>query len=116
MTWTKWSMLLYALAMIGMGIHGTVVAHEWMSLIGGGGMGLIVLVGFFMALKMPIPRAGYIVAIVVALGGIGMFLPKYLGPKGVFYPHLVIVLLSVALIACLGGGHMAAMAAKKKEG
>lgn len=113
MTWVRWSMLLYALAMIGMGIHGTIKAGEWMSLAGGGGMGVVVLVGLFMSLKMPNPRAGYVLSILVAHGGIGMFLPKYLGESGKAYPHLVIVVLSVSLILCLLGGHLAATAAKK---
>lgn len=115
MTTAKWAMLVYGLAMIAMGIHGTVVAHEWMSLAGGGGMGLVVLVALFMSLKMASPRAGYILAALVALGGIGMFLPKYLGANGKAYPHLVLVVLSVLLIVVLIGGHLFAMMAMKKS-
>lgn len=115
MTWVKWAMLLYALAMIGMGVHGTVKAGEWMSLAGGGGIGFVVLIGLWLSLVRSNPRAGYILAVVVSFAAAGMFLPKYLGPNGKLYPHLVIAVLSFANIACLVGGHLAAMAAKNKE-
>ena len=114
MTTAKLAMLVYGLAMIAMGVHGTVVAHEWMSLAGGGGMGLVVLLALFMSLKMASPRAGYILAALVALAGIGMFLPKYLRVDGKPYPHLVIVVLSALLVLFLFGGHLGAVLAKKR--
>ena len=108
MTVAKWAMLVYALAMIGMGIHGTVSAGEWMSLAGGGGMGVLVLVGLWMSLKMSSPRWGYILALVVALGALGMYIPKLMKGTADAYPGGTIVGLSVVLILVLLGGHFAA--------
>lgn len=101
-------MVVYALAMIGMGLHGTLKAGEYASLAGGGGIGVMVLVGLWMSLKMASPRWGYILALVVSVGASGMFIPKYLGENGKAYPHLVIVVLSVVHIACLLRGHFSA--------
>lgn len=115
MTWVKWAMLVYALAMISMGVHGYVGSQSVASLAGGGGLGALVLIGLWMSLKMATPRAGYILASVVCLLAIGRFLPAYLGENGKLYPHLVIVVLSLSTIACLLGGHFAAQAAKKKS-
>ena len=114
MTWVRWVMFSYAVAMIAMGLHGTLKAGEIMSLAGGGGIGVIVLVGLWMSLKMASPRWGYILALIVSLGAAGMFLPKFMGESGKLYPHLVIVLLSVLNVVCLLAGHLSAIAAKKK--
>lgn len=115
MTTAKWAMLLYAIAMIGMGIHGTVSAGEWMSLAGGGGMGVIVLIGLAMALKMKTPRWGYILALVVAVGSLGMYVPKLMKGTADAYPGGTIVGLSVLLILFLLGGHFAAKSLRTSE-
>jgi uncharacterized membrane protein (UPF0136 family) len=107
MTTARWAMLVYGLAMIGMGIHGTVKAGEWMSLAGGGGLGLLVLVGLWMSLKMKTPRWGYILAILMGLAALGKFLPSYLKTRDP-YPDLVVVVLSVLLILVLALGHFMA--------
>lgn len=86
-----------------------------MSLAGGGGIGVVVLIGLWMSLKMASPRAGYILALVVSVAAAGMFLPKYLGENGKAYPHLVIAVLSFVNIASLLGGHLMSMAEKNKS-
>lgn len=112
MTWTRWSMVVYAVAMVALGLVGTLKANEIMSLVGGGGAGLVVLGCMFWSLKNP--RPGYIVALVVGLAVGVQFFMKF-SKSGLVYPHLLIALLNVALIVCLLGGHMLSMAAKKRE-
>ena len=105
-------MVVYAVAMIALGLIGTLKANEIMSLVGGGGAGLVVLGCMFWSLKNP--RPAYIVALLVGLAVGLQFLMKF-GKSQLVYPHLVIALLNVALIICLLGGHMLSMAAKKKS-
>ena len=109
MTTAKQAMLLYGLAMIGMGIHGYIGSQSVMSLIGGGALGLLVLVGLWMSLKMKTPRWGYILALLMAAAASGRFLPSDLKSRDP-YPALVIVILSAVLIGVLLLGHFAARA------
>ena len=99
-------MLVYGLAMIGMGIDGFLRAGSAMSLYGGGALGLLVLVGLLMSLKMKSPRWGYILAAVMGLAALGRFLPSYFKTNDP-YPALVIVILSALLLGVLVGGHLA---------
>lgn len=112
MTWTRWSMVVYAVAMIALGLIGTLKANEIMSLVGGGGAGALVLIFMFVSLKNP--RAGYIPALLVGLAVGAQFFMKF-SKSGLVYPHLIIALLNVALIVCLLGGHILSMAAKKRQ-
>ena len=111
MTTARWAMLVYGLAMIGMGLDGYIRAGSAMSLYGGGALGLLVLVGLWMTMKMKTPRWGYILAVVMGLAALGRFLPSYLKSKDA-YPALVIVVLSALLIVVLVGGHLASMSKK----
>ncbi len=104
-------MLVYGLAMIGMGLDGFIRANSLMSLYGGGALGLLVLVGLMMSIRMKTPRWGYILAVVMGLAALGRFLPSYLKTRDA-YPALVIVVLSVLLIVVLVGGHLASMSKK----
>lgn len=105
-------MVAYAVAMIALGLVGSLKANEIMSLVGGGGAGLVVLACMFWSLKKP--RPAYIVALLVGLAVGGQFVMKF-SKSGLVYPHLVIALLNAALVVCLLGGHLMAMAAKKRE-
>lgn len=107
MTTAKWAMLVYGLAMIGMGLDGFLRAGSPMSLVGGGAIGLLVLVGLAMSLKMQIPRWGYILAVLMALVALGRFVPSYLKTRDP-YPALVAIVLSVLLIVVLARGHVGA--------
>ena len=113
MTWVKWAMVVYGVAMIGMGIHGYVGSGSPASLAGGGGAGALVLFFAWLSVKMSTPRVGYILATLVCLGMLGMFIPKY-SDSGKIYPHLTIVVLSALTAVCLVGGHLIAKLAKKK--
>ena len=107
MTWVKWVMVFYGVAMIAMGIHGYIGSGSPASLAGGGGAGALVLVAVVLSLKMATPRVGYILASVVSLGMVGMFIPKFL-KSGLLYPHLTIALISLATVICLVTGHITA--------
>ncbi len=112
MTTAKWAMLVYGLAMIGMGLDGFFRADSPQSLYGGGGMGAVVLVAYWMTMVMKSPRWGYILALLVALGGLGMFVPKLMKGTADAYPGVVIVVLSALLIVVLVGEHVATMSKK----
>ena len=105
MTFAKWAMVVYGVAMIGMGIHGYVGSGSVMSLAGGGGAGALVLLFAWLSVKMSTPRVGYILATLVCLGMLGMFIPRY-SESGDLYPHLAIVVLSGLTALCLVGGHV----------
>jgi uncharacterized membrane protein (UPF0136 family) len=105
MTTAKWAMLAFGLAMIGMGLDGYVRAGSPESLYGGGGMGAAVLLALVLSLKMRSPRWGYILALIVALGGLGMFVPKLLKGTADAYPGGVTVALCAVLIVVLLAGH-----------
>jgi uncharacterized membrane protein (UPF0136 family) len=111
MTTARWAMLVYGLAMIGMGLDGFIRAGSAMSLYGGGALGLLVLVGLWMSTTMKTPRWGYILAVVMGLAALGRFLPTYIKNQDP-YPALVVVVLSVVLIVVLIGGHVATMSKK----
>lgn len=115
MTFAKWAMVIYGVAMIGMGVHGFVGSGSVPSLAGGGGAGALVLFFAWLSVKMSTPRVGYILATLVCLGMLGMFIPKYSDPdSGKIYPHLTIVVLSALTAVSLVGGHLLARMAKKK--
>lgn len=114
MTWVKWVMLLYGVAMIAMGLHGYIGSGSVGSLAGGGGAGAIVLVAVVLSLKMATPRVGYILASLVSLGMVGMFAPKFAN-SGLVYPHLTIAVISGLTVLSLVGGHIMAKKAKNSE-
>lgn len=112
MTWVKWVMVVYGVAMIAMGVHGFIGSDSIASLAGGGGAGAIVLVAVVLSLKMATPRLGYILASLVSLGMVGMFIPKF-AKSGLVYPHLAIVVISALTVLSLVGGHLMKMQEKK---
>jgi uncharacterized membrane protein (UPF0136 family) len=111
MTVARWAMLVYGLAMIGMGLDGYLRAGSPMSLYGGGGLGAVVLIALWMSMSMKTPRWGYILGVLMAVAALGRFLPSYLKARDP-YPALVIVVLSAALVVVLIGGHFAAQHTK----
>lgn len=118
MTFVKWSMLAYGLAMIAMGVQSYFFPHEGgkpspISLIAAGSIGILVIV--MMVLSFKKPRPAYIATIVFSLLPIGQFLPKLLKGEGGFYPQGLGVSLSLAMIAILVSGHLVAMKRKKSE-
>lgn len=110
MTWVKWVLIIYGLAMIGLGLEAYLSKDSLPSLMGGGGAGVLVLIATGLSFKWP--RVGYILALLVCLGITGRFLPKFLKDGDVF-PSLVIVILSLLTAACLLAGHVMAQKAKK---
>jgi uncharacterized membrane protein (UPF0136 family) len=113
MTPAKAAILVYALANIGMGLHGGLgPAQSPESLMGGVGAGVILLIAFALTMKLKTPRAGYITALVIAVALLGRFTPDLIELQKP-YPHGVQVLLGVAVIVILLGGHLATMKAKK---
>lgn len=119
MNFVRWSMLVYGLALIAMGVQSFFFPHDGgkpsvISLIAAGGMGVIMLLLTLFASKAANPRFLYIGAIVVALLTSSRFVMTGLSKGVTFYPGGLTILLSFALIAILGMGHMSAMK-KRKE-
>lgn len=117
MTFVKWSMVVYGLALIGMGIQAYFFPHDGgkpssVSLLAAGGSGALVL--FLTWLSFNHPRPSYIITIFVALLIAGRFLAN-VGKGLPFYPAIVSIVLSFALIAILLSGHLIAMSQKKKQ-
>lgn len=108
MTTAKWAMLVFGVAMVAMGLDGFFRANSPQSLYGGGGMGAVVLLALVMSLVMKSPRWGYILALLVAIGGLGMFVPKLMKGEADAYPGGVTVALSALLIVVLIAGHFSA--------
>lgn len=112
MTWTRWCMVAYAVIMIVLGLYATIVHGELMSLIGGGGAGVIVLGMMFWSLKNP--RPAYIISLVIGVALAIQFTGKYLKSHQL-YPHGLIVALNLLLVLALLGGHLLAMSAKTRQ-
>ena len=113
-TLPKIGLVLYGLLLLFMGIQSYFFPTgdpSLVSLIAAGGTGVLVIIAFFVSLKKP--RIGYIIGLIVALLTLGRFLPVYFENQSP-YPELTAVIASALLIAVLVGGHLAAMAAKKK--
>lgn len=105
-------LVIYFLAMSGMGLEAYFAKGSTMSL-SGVLLGVLMLVSLFVWKNNP--RGGRIMSLVV--GVLGLF-PVFLAlKKGTFalYPHAIILGLSVLAIALLGGGHMMASKTKKEE-
>jgi peptidoglycan/LPS O-acetylase OafA/YrhL len=119
MNFVRWSMLVYGLALIAMGVQSFFFPFDGgkpsiISLVAAGGMGVIMLLLTFFANKAVNPRFFYIGAIVVALLTSSRFVMTGLSKGITFYPGGLTVVLSVTLIAILGLGHLSAMK-KRKE-
>lgn len=104
-------MVIYAVAMIGLGAYATIVHGEIASLLGGGGSGAIVLGMMFWSLKSP--RPAYIISLLIGVAVAGQFIMKF-SKSHQIYPHGIIVGLNIFLILALLGGHLLAMGAKKQ--
>jgi len=112
-------MLVYGLCLIAMGVQsyffplpGSKVSP--ISLIAAGGMGCVALGFTYWATKAKNPRGAYIAMIVLALLVPGRFIGNMAkGDAVAFYPGMLTIILSVAMILILGMGHM--MARKKKR-
>lgn len=105
MNWVRWALVVYGIALIGIGAHGYFgpgASRE--SLIAGGAAGLLVLLG--VALSTKFFRWGYILVALIALGMLGRFVPDAL--EGHAYPAMTVVALSVLAIVVMAVGHITA--------
>lgn len=103
MKWLSGVVVVYGLFCIGAGVEAYLAKNSLPSLLGGGGIGLLALIGAFVATKNgPI---GFGIAAVAALAALGRFLPAYLKTQSV-WPALVMVLASSVVLACLIAGHL----------
>lgn len=105
-------MVAWALLMIGMGAEAFFAKGSTVSLLAGGGAGVLMLVCVWLTGSRP--RIGYIGASVVSLAIVGRFLPVYL-KSGTVYPALVATLASIALFVALVLGHLLAVRKRKME-
>ena len=111
-------MLVFGLLLIWMGVDAYFLVEpdenpSIASLLAAGGLGAIVLVALFLTFKMKTPRTGYIITIVVCLLVIGRFAGKTF--EGQLYPAMTAFISAIVTAACLLGGHLTAMKAKKAE-
>lgn len=117
----RWSMLVYGLCLIAMGVQSFFFPHEGgkpsiISLIAAGGMGCVALGFTYWAVKAANPRGAYIAMIVLALLVPGRFIGQLArGAEVGFYPGMLTIILSVAMILVLGMGHMNAQKKKRSE-
>ncbi|MBL8068212.1 MAG: hypothetical protein JNM28_07165 [Armatimonadetes bacterium] len=114
MTLAQKSMVAYGLGMLALGVQAfffPFAGHKSSlpSLLGGGGVGLIVLVLGILASKAANPRWHYIASLALALVGSSRFIGNLFKGQFAWYPGGVVLLLSLGLIAILGMGHMMAM-------
>ncbi|MBA4292652.1 hypothetical protein C0431_06735 [bacterium] len=119
MNFVRWSMLVYGLALIAMGVQSFFFPHDgskpsMISLAAAGGMGMVTLVLTYLSTKVANPRGVYIGMIFLALFASSRFVMTGITKGFVFYPGIVTIALSLGLIAILGMGHMSAMK-KRKE-
>jgi hypothetical protein len=120
MNFVRWSMLVYGLCLIAMGVQSYFFPSDggkpsMISLIAAGGMGAIALVLTYLSTKLANPRAAYIGMIVVALMTCSRFVMTGLSQGFKLYPGGLTILLSLALIGVLGYGHMSRMRELKSE-
>lgn len=114
-------MLVYGLCLIAMGVQSFFFPHEGgkpsiISLIAAGGMGCVALGFTYWAVKAANPRGAYIAMIVLALLVPGRFIGQLArGAEVGFYPGMLTIILSVAMILVLGMGHMNAQKKKRSE-
>ena len=108
MRWLNPLIVIYALLCIVLGIYGAVSAREYFSLAG-------VLIGLLelgcLALHPKNPRLSRIGSLVIALGVLGMFLPKFI-KLGKWLPAGVLTIASTVLVIALVVGHLMSMQAK----
>jgi len=98
------AIIIYGLIMLGMAVQAYLVKASVMSLVAGGGVGVIEI--GLAALSKTHPRVGYIGAAVVALIPLGRFIPTLVKDgQLVIYPALIGTVLSVGLALFLVGGH-----------
>jgi len=112
-------MLVYGLCLIAMGVQSYFFPHDGgkpsiISLIAAGGMGCVALGFTYWAVKAAQPRGAYIATIILAIIVPGRFMGKLAKGEAVaFYPGILTIILSVAIIVILGMGHMIAMKNKR---
>lgn len=119
MNFVRWSMLVYGLALIAMGVQSFFFPHDggkpsMISLAAAGGMGMVTLVLTYLSTKVANPRGVYIGMIFLAFFASSRFVMTGITKGFVLYPGIVTIVLSLGLIAILGMGHMSAMK-KRKE-
>jgi uncharacterized membrane protein (UPF0136 family) len=107
---------LFALICIGLGIQAYFLPREghtpsMISLVASCGIGVLCLVSLAIW-KYLNPRGGRIMTLVICVFVLGRFIPSWL-KTGLFYPHGVMTLLALGLMAVLLAGHFQAMKEKR---
>ncbi len=102
MKWLGGVLLAYGIVMIALGVLAYFKDNSLMSLIGGGGIGVLVIFGA--ALAQNYQAVGYGIAAVGAVAALGRFIVPVL-TKQQIYPAGVIAALSGLVLICLAIGH-----------
>ena len=105
MPWPRILVLVYGLFLLCSGIEAAVSKGSVISLVAGGGLGVLALICFAIIPKNP--RVGYIGATVVGLAVIGRFLPTYLKTQDI-WPAGIMAMLSLVVVAALTAAHFLA--------
>lgn len=105
MKWLTGVVVAFGLFCIGAGLEAYLAKNSLPSLMGGGGIGLVALIGAFVARTTP--SIGYGIAAVAALAALGRFLPAFLKTQAV-WPALAMTLVSSTVLVCLIAGHFMA--------
>lgn len=107
MTKFQFAIIVYGLFMLGLGIAAFVNKHHLPSLLGGGSIGVLeIMLGVYTYKN---PRVGFIGASVIALLSALMFIGQSVQAGAIqFYPHLVVITVSLLFVYYLVGGHFSA--------
>lgn len=103
MPWPRILVALFGLFCIASGIEAYTQKQSLASLMGGGGIGVLVLVCFFMIPKQP--RWAYIAATVLAFATAGRFASKAFGAQAVLWPGQIIFWVSIGVAVALVAAH-----------
>lgn len=109
------ALIAYGVMCIVMGVQAAFFPHEgakasMVSLYAAGGLGLLMIASVYIWTKSP--RAGRIMAVVLALLSLGRFMPKFIKEQQI-YPAGITVIASIIVIGLLVAGHMQGMKERK---
>jgi uncharacterized membrane protein (UPF0136 family) len=104
MKWFASVALAYGIIMIALGAYAFVKDKSIMSLVGGGGLGVLAIVGAFLGRHHP--TIGYGLAALATIAAMGRFAKPFFAEQKMYPAGLIFGLSAITLI-CLAIGHFA---------